>query len=198
VIGPQGRRGEVLAELHTDFPERFEERRQLSGLAADGTRRELQLEEHWFHKGGVVLKFAGVDSIGDAEQVVGVEIQIPREQRAELEEGAAYVSELVGCEIWVAAEPDAKLLGEIADVDLRGGTAPLLVINGEDGREYLVPYAEEFLQSVDLACGRIEMKLPDGLLELQAPLNAEEKRRQKLEAEETQAAGLKRKRGKAK
>ena len=52
-----------MAELHTDFPERFQQRRQLSGLAANGSRRELQLEEHWFHKGGVVLKFAGVESI---------------------------------------------------------------------------------------------------------------------------------------
>ena len=77
MLGPQGRRGEVLAKLHTDFPERFEERRQLSGFAADGSRRELQLEEHWFHKGGVVLKFAGVDSISDAEQLAGLELQIP-------------------------------------------------------------------------------------------------------------------------
>ena len=72
----------------------------MSGLAANGSRRELQLEEHWFHKGGVVLKFAGVDSISDAERLAGMELQIPREQRAELEAGAAYVSELVGCEVW--------------------------------------------------------------------------------------------------
>ena len=90
-----------MAELHTDFPERFQERRQLSGLAANGTRRELQVEEHWFHKGGVVLKFAGVESISDAEQLAGLELQVPFEQRAELEEGAAYVSDVVGCEVWI-------------------------------------------------------------------------------------------------
>ena len=90
-----------MAELHTDFPERFQERRQLSGLAADGSRRELQLEEHWFHKGGVVLKFAGVDSISDAEQLAGLELQVPLEQRTELEAGAAYVSDIVGCEVWI-------------------------------------------------------------------------------------------------
>ena len=84
--------------MHTDFPERFEERRQLSALAPDGSRRELQLEEHWFHKGGVVLKFAGVDSISDAGQLKGLELQIPRADRTELEPGAAYVNEIVGCE----------------------------------------------------------------------------------------------------
>lgn len=189
MLGPQGRRGEVLAELHTDFPERFEQRRELSGLLSAGRRRELQLEEHWFHKGAVVLKFAGVDSISDAEQLAGMEVQIPREQRAELTEGAQYVSELVDCEVWAAAGPEESCLGRIAEVDLSGGAAPLLVVRDAEGREYLVPYAEEFLQSQDLARGRIQMKLPRGLLELQAPLSEEEKRRQKLEADEAKRAG---------
>ena len=185
MLGPQGRRGEVLADLHTDFPERFEERRELSGLAANGERRQLHLEEHWFHKGGIVLKFAGVDSISDAEALAGMEVQIPREQRTELEAGAAYVSELVGCELWVSSE----LLGTVADVDFVGGAAPLLVVRSGEKQEYLVPYAEEFLCSVDFERRRIEMKLPEGLLELQSPLSSEEKQRQKLEADEARSAG---------
>ncbi len=189
MLGPQGRHGEVLAELHTDFPERFQERRELSGLMADGTRRDLVLEEHWFHKGGIVLKFAGVDSISDAEQLAGCEVQIPREQRAELEEGATYVSELIGCQVWVAGDVAARLLGPIAEVQFAGGAAPLLVVRGDAGQEFLLPYAEEFLKAVDPEGRRIEMRLPDGLLEAQAPLNAEEKQRQKSEADEARAAG---------
>ena len=123
MLGPQGRRGEVLAELHTDFPERFEERRKLSGLAADGSRRELQLEEHWFHKGGVVLKFAGVDSISDAEQLAGMELQVPREERAELEAGAAYVSE-IGWLRSLGDRAERQLLGRVRKCSLeRGGSA---------------------------------------------------------------------------
>ncbi len=194
MLGPQGRRGEVLAELHTDFPERFQERRELSGLETNGTRRELLLEEHWFHKGGIVLKFAGVDSISDAEQLAGMEVQIPREQRTKLEEGAAYVSELIGCEVWVIGEDGLQLLGPIAEVEFAGGAAPLLVVRSHVGQEYLLPYAEEFLKVVDLGRRRIEMRLPEGLLELQAPLSTEEKQRQKLEADEARAAGLKRRR----
>jgi len=192
VLGPQGRRGEVLAELHTDFPERFQERRELSGLAADGTRRELLLREHWFHKGGVVLKFAGVDSISEALQLAGYEVQIPREQRAELEDGATYVSELIGCQVCLAGESGE--LGRIVEVQFAGGAAPLLVVRGEGESEYLLPYAEAFLESVDLEGRRIEMRLPQGLLELQAPLNAEEKRQQKCEADEARVAGESKKR----
>jgi 16S rRNA processing protein RimM len=194
VLGPQGRHGEVLAELHTDFPERFQQRRELSGLVADGTRRELLLEEHWFHKGGIVLKFAGVDSISDAEQLAGCEIQIPREQRAELEPGATYVSELIGCQVWAVGESGPRLLGPIAEIQFAGGAAPLLVVSGDAGQEFLLPYAEEFLKAVDLEGRRIEMRLPDGLLEMQAPLKAEEKRQQRLEADEARAAGESKKR----
>ncbi len=197
MLGPQGRRGEVLAELHTDFPERFDERRELTALAPNGGRRELHLEEYWFHKGGVVLKFAGVDSISEAERLAGTEIQIPQEQRAELEEGAHYVSELIGCEVWVSSANGLELLGPIADVQFAGGGAPLLVVRRKrEGREdeFLVPYAEEFLQLSNVARRRIEMQLPEGLLELQAPLSGEEKQRQKIEADEARAAGERKRR----
>ena len=196
MLGPQGRRGEVLAKLHTDFPERFEERRQLSGLAANGDRRELQVEEHWFHKGGVVLKFAGVETISDAEQLAGLELQVPLEQRAELEEGAAYVSDVVGCEVWIRNAQ--QLLGTVSEVQFGAGEAPLLVVRAKIGaeQEILVPYAEEFLKSADFRQRRIEMELPEGLLALESPLSGEEKQRQKSEADESRSAGVSRKRRK--
>lgn len=202
MLGPQGRRGEVLAELHTDFPERFKERRILSGLAADGSRRELQLEEHWFHKRGVVLKFAGVDSISDAEQLAKLELQVPREERTKLEAGAAYVSEIVGCEVWVGEAHNRRLLGAVTEVQFGTGEAPLLAVRahaqpGDDReREFLIPYAEEFVEAADFAERRIELHLPEGLLELQAPLSGEEKQRQKSEADEARAAGVQGKRRK--
>jgi 16S rRNA processing protein RimM len=208
VLGPQGRRGEVLAELHTDFPERFEERRQLSGLAADGSRRDLQLERHWFHKGGVVLKFAGVENISDAELLKGLELQVGAVDRTELETGAAYISEIVGCEVWVSDADKRRLLGTVVEVRFGAGEAPLLVVRGEptlslgekggalergEEHEFLVPYAEEFVKTADVAGRRIEMQLPEGLLELEAPLSGIEKERQESEADATRAAGLRRK-----
>ena len=183
----------------------------MSGLAADGSRRELLLEKHWFHKGGVVLKFAGVDSISDAEQLARLELQVPIEQRSELEAGAAYVSDVVGCDVWIKATNGHQLLGTVREVQFGAGEAPLLVVRkptlspteGEKGgapgvtqeQELLLPYAEEFLKSADLEHRRIEMELPDGLLTLDSPLSGEEKDRQKTEADEARSAGV-RKRGK--
>ena len=171
----QGRRGEVAAEIHTDFPERFGERKRLFALAADGSRQELELESSWEHKGGIVLKFRGVDSISDAEALIGCEVQIPREERAPLKPGAAYIADLVGCEVIA----DGRELGRIEEVQSGAGEAPLLVVKGE--KEYLVPFAEEFVRSLDVERKRLDMALPEGLLELDAPLSEDEKRQQRGE-----------------
>jgi len=180
VAKTQGRKGEVAATLLTDFPERFETRKRLFALGAAGAkreqlpagRRELQLEAHWFHKGMVVLKFAGVDSISDAETLVGCEIQVPRSERAEIESGEFFVSDLTGCVVSDAGQE----IGTVKDVQFGSGEAPLLVVQGE--KEHLIPFAAEYIEKVDLEQRRVNMKLPPGLLELDAPLSQEEKQRQ--------------------
>jgi 16S rRNA processing protein RimM len=175
----QGRHGEVAAILLTDFPELFDTRRKLfalggSGLKQSGAaeRRQLELDEHWFHKGMVVLKFAGVDSISDAETLVGSEIQVPRSQRAVLGSDEFFVSDLIGCTVI----DSGREIGRVKDVQFGSGEAPLLVIEGE--KEYLVPFAAAYIQKIALEQKRLEMKLPEGMLELDAPLSQEEKRRQ--------------------
>jgi 16S rRNA processing protein RimM len=175
----------VAAELYTDFPERFSERRRLWGEAPHGERRELELEEFWPHKGRIVLKFRGVDSIDAAEQLAGWEIQIPREQRAPLEPGAAYVSDLVGCRVVVGG----RELGQVAEVQFGAGAAPLLVVHegGSAGvdrashgkrREFLLPWAEEFIEQLDMANRIVRLRVPEGLLELDRPPTVEERAEQ--------------------
>jgi 16S rRNA processing protein RimM len=171
----QGRVGEIAAELHTDFPERFEQRRRLyAWTAGSDQRRELKLEEYWPHKGGMVFKFEGVDSIEEAEKLLGSEIQIPAEERAELEEGAVYVSELLGCLVLEVSREERKV-GTVVDVNFGAGTAPLLIVNGDSGREFMIPFVEGFIKKLDLKGKRIEMQLPEGMLELDAPLSAKKK-----------------------
>ena len=143
-------------------------------LVADGSRRELHVEEFWPHKGRMVLKFAGVDSISDAEQLSGCELQIPLAERAPLEEGAFYVGDLIGCELIVGE----KQVGRVDEVQFGAGDAPLLVLH-QGKRELLVPFAQAYLKQVDLPGRRVVMDLPEGMLELDAPLSREEKQAQK-------------------
>ena len=169
----QGRRGEVAVDLHTDVPERFHAGFEISALLGDGRRVLLKVEDLWPHKGGLVLKFAGIETISEAEELVGAELQVPRNQRAELEPGWSYVSDLIGCKLF----DGGRLVGEVADVNFGAGEAPLLEV--KSGKRMLeIPYAEAYLVKVDLAGKRIEMKLPEGMLELDAPLSEDEKKHQ--------------------
>lgn len=121
----------------------------------------------------MVLKFEGIDSINDAETLSGWEVQIPAAERAELEPGAVYVSDLLG--IMVIA--DGRELGAIADIDFCAGAAPLLVVR-QGKKEYLLPFAQEFVEQLDVAQKRLRLRLPEGLLELDAPLTPEERKEQ--------------------
>ena len=174
VVKTQGRHGEVAVELHSDVPDRLHQGLRVFALAESGTRRELKIEEAWPHKEFAVLKFVGVDSISDAEALVRCELQVPIGERAPLEPGAAYVSDLVGCRLL----DHQREVGVVSDVRFGAGEAPLLVI-GAGKSELEIPFAQEFLGRVDLEAKRIEMNLPEGLIEVNAPLTDEEKREQK-------------------
>jgi 16S rRNA processing protein RimM len=172
----QGRKGEVFADILTDFPEKFAERKKLwllsesSSAAAQGSRsgslpREAELVHHWLHKGGIVLHFAGIDSISAAETLAGLIVAVPRSERAALGEDEVYIADLIGCVLVdVAVDPPA-VVGEIEDVDRATGAAPLLIVNGARG-EVLVPFAKSYLRKVDLENKRVEMALPEGLADL--------------------------------
>jgi 16S rRNA processing protein RimM len=174
----QGRKGEVLAEILTDFPEKFSERKRVWLLTAAGSTgesagnfaREAELRSHWLHKsqaGGIVLHFAGVDSITEAEALRGLVVAIPRAERVPLGEDEVYVGDLIGCQLVdVAAEP-ARAVGVIEDVDREAGPVALLVVAGPDGGEILVPFAKAYLRRIDLDGKRVEMALPEGLVEVQ-------------------------------
>ena len=173
VVKTQGRIGEVSAEIHSDVPDRFSVGMKLFALNRPGdTRREVQIEDLWSHKGLLVLKFAGIDSISDAETLIGSELQVPRSERARLEEGWSYVSDLVGCAVF----DHGSEIGRIEDVQFGAGEAPLLIVIGANGKKYDVPFAEAYVEGVDLAGKQLRMKLPDGMLEINAPLTADEKR----------------------
>jgi 16S rRNA processing protein RimM len=174
VIKTQGRHGEVAVELHTDVPNRFREDMQLSALAKDGERREMRIEELWPHKSFLVLKFRGIETISDAEPLVGAELQVPSRERAALEPGWTYLSDLIGCAVF-----DGECeVGVIEDVQFGAGEAPLLVVRGKEHKgklPYEIPFAEAFLEKLDLERRQVRMKLPEGLLDVNEPLAKEGK-----------------------
>jgi len=177
VVRPHGRRGEVAAEILTDFPERLTRLKQAylcdekrdtahgrgSPANAEPMGRRVRVRSCWLShsRGGqAIFHFEGSDSISDAEKLVGLEVRIPLAERAPLPGGSYYVTDLIGCEV---REKDAAV-GLVRDVEFTGGT-PLLAVDSGNG-EVLIPLAEEICVNVDLAARRIDVVLPEGLREL--------------------------------
>ncbi len=244
---PQGRKGEVFADILTDFPEKFAERKQLwliadpdsdhakassgpakgtglkgtglkgtglkgtglkgTGLKDTGSKdtgskgtglkgtgfspyiesapkggalapagesleqpREIGLQAHWLHKGGIVLHFAQSKSISDAETLKGLIVAIPLAHRAPLADDEVYIGDLIGCTLFDVAGSAPVLVGEIEDVDRTAGPVTLLVVVPEGAKdEILIPFAKSYLRRIDMAAKRVEMALPEGLVELNTP-----------------------------
>jgi 16S rRNA processing protein RimM len=161
-------------ELHTSHPDRFSPGMHLFALGQDNTRREVELEEFWPHKGSLVLKLKGIDSINDAETFLRHELQVPRAERAQLEPGAAYISDLVGCDVL----DGGRTVGRVTAIQFGAGEAPLLVVH--DGKqEHLLPFADVYLEAptggtaVDVEGRKIYMRLPEGLLDVNTPSKAD-------------------------
>jgi 16S rRNA processing protein RimM len=150
-------------------------------LGKNDCRREVEIEDLWPHKGHMVLKFVGIDSISDAEPLVGCELQVMRAERVQLEPGWTYISDVVGCTVFNAGDE----IGKISEVRFGTGEAPLLIVKAGE-KEHEIPYAEAYLISVDLDRRQIKMTLPDGMLDLDAPLSEEEKQQQRS----SQASGV--------
>jgi 16S rRNA processing protein RimM len=176
VVKTQGRHGEVASEILSDVPDRFTVGMKLLALPREqsASRRELEVEELWPHKGLLVLKFTGVGSISDAESLVGCELQVPHSQRSQLEAGWNYISDLAGCTVL----DQGREIGRIEDVQFGAGEAPLLIVRDAAKRLVEIPFAEAYLDSVDVERKQVRMKLPEGLLEVNAPLTDEEKKEQ--------------------
>jgi 16S rRNA processing protein RimM len=180
LLRPQGRKGELLAELFTDFPERFADQKRVflappgfKGEASDA--RATEVAAFWLpvgkNEGRIVLQIVGIDSISDAESIAGQEVIVPAEERMPLDEESVYISELIGCALY----DGATIVGAVEDVHFPttadGGrrlseAVPLLAVKSLEGDEVLIPFAKAFVVSIDTGAKRIHMLLPTGLVDV--------------------------------
>lgn len=160
-VRTHGLKGEVVAELLTDFPERFEDIDELVVVSQSGERKPGKLEDYWFQKNRVVLKLADYDDVDQAKELIGSDFAVLESERVALEEDEYYDWELEGCTVKVGNES----IGEVRSV-LRTGGAEILVVSDQSGKEQLVPLAAPIVVAVDVAAKTIVIDPPDGLLEL--------------------------------
>ena len=179
LLRPQGRKGEILADLLTDFPERFTRRGRLflaeprfQGPIEEA--RSVEITASWLPKGKnegrIVFAVAGCSDIEQASLLAGLDLLTPREDRIRLPDDEVYISDLVGCDLFDGAR-HAGIIQDVrfptsADGRKRLDVAPLLILRAPDGSEILVPFVKDFLKAVDLPQRRLMMNLPRGLLDV--------------------------------
>jgi 16S rRNA processing protein RimM len=157
----RGNRGEVLVDLYTDFPDRFDALKEVWLEFADGHRLRVSIEDTWEHKGRRVLKFAGVDDISSAESYVGCWVQVPSDQAMTLPEGTYFDHDLIGC---IVQDSAGNLVGVVEGV-LRIAGNSQLVVKG-NGREYLIPAVDSICTEISIEDKRIQIDPPEGLMDL--------------------------------
>ena len=186
ILRARGNKGEVAAEILTDFPERLTKMKEVFVGQAGGNvePHRVAMQSCWLsqnHRGQAVFHFEGVKSISEAEKFRGLEVLLPFEQRVTLPAGQYFVSDLIGCAVFenpaapsVLSSPPCSLgeapslLGTVRDVQFPGeqmaGT-PILEVETTQG-EILIPLALDICAKIDTAARRIDVTLPEGLRDL--------------------------------
>lgn len=161
-VRTRGLKGELVADLLTDFPERFEQLSELTGVSPSGERKQFSFENHWFQNDRMVLKFAGYDSIETARTLVGYEFGVPEAERVALAKDEFYDWELEGCLVESTA---GVAIGQVREV-MRTGGVELLVVENEQRYEVFVPLVASIVIEIDVAQKKIVIDPPEGLLDL--------------------------------
>ncbi|MDQ2746946.1 MAG: ribosome maturation factor RimM [Acidobacteriota bacterium] len=157
---PRALRGEIVGDVLTDFPERFDDLRSVSLVYPNGEIKAGEIEKFWFQKGRIVLKFVGFDTIEAAETLRECEVCVPETEAVELETDEYFDWELENCTVETIA---GERIGTVKEIMRTGGTE-VLVVTGET-KEYLIPFAETICTEVDVENKLIKINAPDGLLD---------------------------------
>jgi 16S rRNA processing protein RimM len=160
LVRARGNRGEIAVNDLTTGPDRFTELGSVTLLGPDdAVKGDFEIEEAWDHNGFTILKFKGIDSINDAEKLRGFRAAIRPSRRRPLEAGEFFFGDLVGCQVIDAK--NQTVYGRVAAVQEQGGPGLLEL---EDG--LLIPFVKDICVGIKPEEGRIEVILPDGLVEL--------------------------------
>ncbi len=155
ILNTHGLKGEVVAEVATDFPERF-----ASAAKVYVDRRPMTIERSELLHGKVILKLHGIDAVEDAEKVKGKLVEIYRSQLVPLPEGQYYHFQLIGLEVRTG---QGEVLGKITEI-MSTASNDIYLVTGNK-REVLLPAVADFIESIDLDKGCLVIKPVKGLVD---------------------------------
>ena len=162
IMNTHGVKGEMKVKVYSDSLDRFEGMAQIyiSSDEEGADRRTLTIDHIRYQKDMVLMKFAEINNMTDAEKMKGSFLQVPEMDLPALPDGRYYIYQLEGITVW----ENEICYGELTEV-LQPGCNDVYVVRGNK-RELLIPALKTVIKSVDLEKRRMEVELPAGLLEL--------------------------------
>lgn len=156
IVNTHGIRGEVKAIYHTDSPEFFD---NIKNIRLEPSNVSYKLTACRPHKGSVLLKLKGVDTIEEAEKLVGQKIYVSRKE-ARLPEGKYYIVDIIGLKVF---SEDGEEIGEVTDV-FRTGSNDVFEVKRQGGKKAYIPHIDDIVKNIDLDSG-ITIHVMEGLLD---------------------------------
>ncbi len=161
VTSTHGLRGEVKVFPTTDDPARYKKLKEV--IADTGKSRQvLKIEQRRFFKQMVILKFAGINHIDEAEPLKGAKLYVTREHAVSLAEDEYFFADLAGLRV---ETEEGEVLGVLSDI-LQTGANDVYVISQENQKDLLIPAIKECIKQVDIEGSRMIVHLLAGLREM--------------------------------
>lgn len=159
IINTHGHRGEIKIYPLTDDLNRYFELEHVYIKKGD-EYKEYHLDRVRTHQGLVLLFLKEIEDMNEAEKLKGLYIELPLSELKPLPQGQYYNFQLIGQLVY----ENGHLLGKVTEI-LKTGSNDVYVIKDAQGREICLPALKEVVRSIDLTSGRMEVKLPAGLLD---------------------------------
>ena len=153
---PHGVSGEILLDLHTDFPERLKSGRK---LFLGEEYKPMTLVSARPHAKGMLIKFKGIETPEDVGQFRNQWVYVKASDIPPLPEGQLYQHELFGFSV---VDKSDNLLGELVEI-LETGANDVYVVRDANGREILLPAIPSVILELDPARRLIRVHLLEGL-----------------------------------
>lgn len=161
VLNTHGVKGEIKVKQITDFTERFAVGETVYYAESD-TYTPLTICQSRTHKQAILLKFEELPTLDDVLFLKNQSLYITEAQQTPLEENAYYFHEIIGCTVTTTT---GEVIGKV-DTILTPGANDVWVVKSEQNKEYLIPYIEQVVKSVDIETKSIIIEVMEGLLDV--------------------------------
>jgi 16S rRNA processing protein RimM len=151
-----GLRGEMIMNLHTDFPERLQSGRK---LWVGDEHRPVELASARPHAKGMLVKFKGVESPEEAGRLRNQWVYVRASDVPRLPEGKLYQHELYGFDV---VDEHGGPLGQLVEI-LETGANDVYVVRNEDGTEILLPAIPSVILEINAPLRLMRVHVLEGL-----------------------------------